>query len=277
MSIIHTILPNDHFEFEPLNKRLSVEIENVVFEQRGEHLFYYWLDNLSVRGVDVSVEDEYIEIRNTLMSNRSDYLLTNEIIRAVADITDGLDFDEEENPVEPGCVYSNSFIDELVKDHCATVYTLSEDHGDIAIYGPMKIVHFGNHLFNTLKPFAGDPERLTDEMIRIALHIQYHLPAFKDGSLMEIGVGDDRKVMQIITNTESTIISKFDYVILSQQGETPIVLPNKILNGILPEKWKLIDEYTIVAEKLSEQEWAEFISVSLIHNQAGTILKENKQ
>ena len=272
MSIIHTIHPVIQLDFSVLNKYLSAHIKNIVYEKRGGNLFYYWLDKQSIRGVDVSIEkEEYIEIRNTLMSNTHDYFLTNEIIRAISMLTKGQVFDEEDNSVNADCTFNKHLIAELEKDHCKTVHFLSENKEDIAIFGPLRIVHFGKHTFSVLNPFANNPDKLTEEMFRISLHIQYNLPDYKDGSLMQIGEGESKKILQMITNLDNILISKFDFILLYNQGESPIALENIILNSILPEKWKLIDEFTFVATVLSDQEWTEFISNAIKYNQVATI------
>ena len=42
---------------------------------------------------------------------------------------------------------------------------------------------------------------------------------------------------------------------LNRDGQNPIMITNQTLNTILPEKWKLYDEYTIAAPELSNEEW----------------------
>jgi hypothetical protein len=42
---------------------------------------------------------------------------------------------------------------------------------------------------------------------------------------------------------------------LIHEEPNPIMINNKLLNDILPTKWELIDEYTIVAPILSKNDW----------------------
>lgn len=276
MSTIHNIEARNLFDFSLLNKRLSVIYADLEYEKRGKNLYYYWIDKKSIRGVDVSIEGEFIEIRNTVMSNTDDYMLTNEIIRNIVDITRGQVFDEDGNYVNATCVFSQPLIAKLEEDHCSSLlmFLKEKEHEDVAIFGPKRVVHFGERMYELLYPISGNKRVLVDEMFNIALHVQYHLPAYEDGSLMQIGEGDDKKIIQLITNIESIIISKFDYILLKRKEGDPIIITNKVLNNILPGNWALIDEFTIITSVLDDIEWSKLIEKASKYDQTFILLNQ---
>ena len=70
MSILHYIEIETALDIDLLNEKIT-RLENAIFVQKSEDLFYYWIDNKSTKGIDLTIENEgLIEVRNTTLSNR---------------------------------------------------------------------------------------------------------------------------------------------------------------------------------------------------------------
>ena len=74
---------------------------------------------------------------------------------------------------------------------------------------------------------------------------------------MESGDGDNKKILKLITNQVDCMIDKYDYILFGKNEEEIIAIDNDTLNTILPSSWQRVDEYTIVAPMLSENEFME--------------------
>ena len=68
MSVIHNIINKKPLDIIRLDKLVST-IEGAKYEDRGGGVFYFWIDGKSTRGFDITLEQGYIEVRNTVLSN----------------------------------------------------------------------------------------------------------------------------------------------------------------------------------------------------------------
>ncbi len=93
MSVIHNILTKKSLDISELNDFVST-IDNATFEDRGEGVYYYWIEGKSTRGFDITIDGDTIEIRNTVLSNKPDYDLTNKVVEKILKLTDGIILDE---------------------------------------------------------------------------------------------------------------------------------------------------------------------------------------
>jgi len=253
MSLIHTIITKQPLEISRLNNFVT-KIDNASYGERGEGTYYYWIEGKSTRGFDIAIDGEVIEIRNTVLSNRYDYELTNKIVEEILKLTDGIILSEEEEQVEALPLFDNDRIVETELNDCQFIQTLSKEHEDIGIYGPTRKVHFGKRLQNTYKKLNG--QQLRDKMFETILVVNYELPDFEYGNIMEVGnTADNKKIMKLLTNKTDYIIDKYDYILLNTLDEKPIMITNEILNSMLPSNWTLVDEFTIVAPITGKVEW----------------------
>lgn len=268
MSVIHNILTKKPLDLSRLNDFVS-SIDKTVIEDRGEGTYYFWTEGRSTRGFDITIDRDVIEIRNTILSNRCDYELTNQVVEKILNLTDGLILDEGEEQVSNLPVFDDNRISEAEIHDCETIQLLSKEHEDIAIYGPIRKVHFGKRLHESFKNLKG--EKLRDKMFDIILSVNYQIPDFEYGNIMQVGNNeDDKKIMKLLTNKTDYIIDKYDYILLNTSDEKPIMITNEILNKMLPSNWTLVDEFTVVAPITSESEWEKLLSTAKQYDQFGT-------
>lgn len=256
MSIIHHIKPKKPLDLEELNN-FAEEQEEICIENRGEGIYYYWVDQKSTRGFDITLENNEIEVRNTIMSSRADYELTDILVKQILKMTSGKIYDEDGEAINDFPLFDDEWINERERQDCQTVHIPSKDHGEIAIFGPKYKVFFGERLHHEFDLMS--KENRTRKMLGLIKKTNYDLPDYGYGNVMETTIEDEKKIMKLLTNKTNYIIDKYDYILLDREPDAPIIITNEILNNILPEKWTLVDEFTIVAPRLNDADWQQLL------------------
>lgn len=264
MSLIHKIKADNKYDKDMIVGIMQGTVDNLRAELRGENVVYLYVDNKSTRGVDLTFEDYGYEIRNTILSSEADYNLTNLLIEVLLNITDGTLMNEDDEPIDGPYIYDEATIKEMVLHDAQTIIVLSKENNEVAIYGPVRKTYFGKRLGKELEPFLDDLNTLSQKVFNIVLYVQYGLPDYEYGNIMAIGNTDnedERKLCKLLTTKTDYLVDKYDYIMLYRgEDEIPILITNEILNSILPESWKLVDEFQIVAPKLNETEWNTLLS-----------------
>jgi hypothetical protein len=272
MSIIHNVVPHKKVSKEFFLQK-SLQIENVKYENRGEGTIYFWIDKLSTRGVDITFEQDGIEIRNTILSNKADYFLTNNLAGILVSLFDGFLLNEEDNKIDTRFpLYSNEKIKELEIHDSDSLKILSlhstsqGETGNITISGPIRNVHFGKYFFKTNNNL--NKKRLKDAMLETMIKVNYQIPDYEAGNIMMLeskSHNEKPKILKCLTNLSDCIIDKYDYIVFNKNDckDELIMITNDILNKILPAQWELVDEYTIVAPMIPNDDWESLISKAL--------------
>lgn len=253
MSLIHNIMAKHSLDIERLNNFIS-KIDNAIIEWREAGIYYYWIDGKSTRGFDISITDNIIEVRNTVLSNSHDYEMTNQVVAEILNLTGGILLGEDEEPIDSLPLFKSDKIKEMEIMDCVHVRFMSKEYGHIAIYGPVRKVHFGTRLYETYKKL--NDQQLVKKMFDLIVKVNYEIPSFDYGNIMEVGnAEDDKEIMKLLTNKTDCVIDKYDYILLHTPEQIPIMITNEILNTMLPSNWVLVDEYTVVAPITSTVEW----------------------
>lgn len=276
MSVIHNIIYKKQLDVSKLDKFVST-IDGATYENRGEDVLYFWITGKSTRGFDITFEQGYIEVRNTILSNKQDYDLTNKIVAEILSLTDGVVIDEDEEQISNLPLFKNERIAEMEMHDCKTIQLLSKEHEDIAIYGPIRIVHFGKRLHQQFQEL--NDEQLKDKMFDLILNVNYKLPNFEYGNIMQIGDTEKDKItMKLLTNKTNYIIDKYDYILINkgEDEQPPIMITNAILNTMLPSNWTLVDEFTVVAPMTNENEWNKLLTIAEKYDLTEEFFKNRK-
>lgn len=265
MSIIHYIIPKLPLDIPKLNNFVS-NIDNANHDERSEDTHYYWITDKSTRGFDITIEEDVIEVRNTVLSNLYDYELTNKIVDEILKLTNGIIVDEEEEILKNFPLFDTNRIMETELNDCGIIQTLSKEGKDITIFGPTRKVHFGSRLYNTFNNLNN--QQLKDKIFEIILLVNYQLPEFESGNVIQVvNTDEETKIMKLLTNNTDYIIDKYDYILLNKLDEKPIMITNEILNSMLPSNWILVDEFTIVAPITSKTEWEKLLESAKQYDQ----------
>ncbi|WP_329806341.1 hypothetical protein [Flavobacterium facile] len=271
MSINHYIQTQVSFDFEKLHEILSKNAPEISFEQRSDNLSYFWQNNNSTRGVDVSIENGLVELRNTAMSNTTDYNITQYIANLICEVFEGTIFieDEEEDneddeslkliPIEDEMFPINE-INEMQLHDASLMKTIIEQIGDyITIDGPKRKVHFGVDFMSTYH--TNSDEELLVIMHNLIKKVNYELPDYSYGTVMEVGNDEsEKKIVKLLTNQVACIIDKYDYILFQKNDKEIIAITNDDLNAILPNTWTRIDEYTIVAPIIANETFIQLMA-----------------
>lgn len=258
MSLIHNIIIKRPFELSELDE-IVLSIDGVRLQNRGEGTFYLWVDGKSSRGIDVTFEQGFIEIRNTILSNIYDYELTNKIVKELLIKSEGILLNEDNAEVSNFPIYHKDLINEIELHDSNVINSLLKAGEDITIYGPIRKVHFGKNLYHDFKKLKD--KALKERMLDLILTVNYQIPNYEYGNVMQIGDSEeDKKVLKLLTNEADCIIDKYDFILLNTNDERPIMITNEILNTMLPSNWVLVDEFTIVAPLTNQEEWKELLS-----------------
>jgi len=258
MSEVHNIFGKRPLELANL-KTFALSIEGIRCEDRGENTLYFWDDGKSTRGFDISLEEDYIEVRNTVLSNRFDYELTNKIVTEILALTDGIIFNDEDVEVTKSSIFDNNTIIKKESGDCEMVRILSKEH-EISIFGPVREVYFGKRLFEALSSLDG--KELKKIMFDLILTVNFRLPDYDSPNIMLVSSSEndeEHKKMIVLSNKTDYILGKYDNIFL-YMDDGPIMITNEILNNFLPLNWTLVDEYTIIAPIIDHDEWEKLLA-----------------
>src|SRR5690606_28838808 len=260
MSTIHKVITENKLDinylFELIQKSFDSEI---ICEERGSNVYYFWVKEKSTRGMDITLEDYGVEIRNTGLSNKADLMLTNIITENILKLVNGELINEDDEKITQFPLYSEIAIKDIMKNEARTIFILSRENNEIAIFGPIRKTYFGRKTYEALAKYEKDGFLLSQKIEELILKSQYHLPDYGYGNILQAENGENPLILKLLTNKTDYIIDKYDYILVEQEGKNPIMITNDDLNKILPASWSLIDEYTVVAPIAPEYEWEELV------------------
>jgi hypothetical protein len=285
MSILHYIKTKDTINFDILQKVIERTVADVKYEQRSETLCYFWIDEASTRGVDVSLEKEnWIELRNTGFSSKEDYVLTNELANSICNWYDGHlycdneEYDEENDdasleylPKEHPLFTTDDMESIPLNDTEVVTAMAMQLQQTITLFCPIRKVHFGPELLGKLSDKSN--EELTILLHKIILYVNYQIPNYEYGNVLEMGEGEDIKILKLLANQSNCIIDKYDFILFQKEDDQIIAITNDTLNTILPRSWERVDEYTIIAPILPEDEFENLVAQAEKLNQYDELRK----
>jgi len=277
MSTIHKVITENKLDvnhlFELAQKSFDAEI---ICEERGSNVYYFWVKEKSTRGMDITLEDYGVEIRNTGLSNKADLMLTNIITENILKLVNGELINEDDEKITQFPLYSEIAIKDIMKNEARTIFILSRENNEISIFGPIRKTYFGRKLYEALAKYEKDEFLLSQKMEELILKSQYHLPDYSYGNILQAENGETPLILKLLTNKADYIIDKYDYILVEQEGKNPIIITNDDLNKILPASWSLIDEYTVVAPVVPENEWEVFVKRAKSYDTFDDFMKNGK-
>lgn len=277
MSILRYIKTEKEPDFELLTVYLQKCIPRILAEQRGENLYYFWEAVNSSRGVDLSLESEnFLEVRNTACSNEHDYEITNYIQKLCVELFGGAyyeanpDYDEDDENSPEYSINENPFTPfeegiEIMKSNAEFIVAFIKMEGEtISIYGPKRKINFGPYWLSTLKDFS--PFKLARAIEKTIYKVNNTKPEYEYGNVIQMGAGENEKTLKLLANKADCILDKYDYILFLGKDKEHIAITNDDLNQILPKAWKRLDEYTIIAPILPENEFEILVEKAALVN-----------
>lgn len=181
MSTIHKVITENKLDVNHLIELVQKSFKTeIICETRGENVYYFWVSEKSTRGMDITLEDCGIEIRNTGLSNKTDLTLTNYIVENILKLVNGYLVNEDDENVTQFPLYSESAIKEIMKNEARTIFILLRENNEIAIYGPVRKTYFGRRIYEALEKYEKDDFLLSQKVEELILKTQLlNLPFLK--------------------------------------------------------------------------------------------------
>lgn len=248
-----------------------IKIEELVDELRIKRIGAYVIDRsptfhifenfYSTRGVDVTEESYGYEIRITFLANSNDYLLCNQIVYILCDNLNGKLIDEKGNEKYIGKLFYDLDISNNTNSDIETLFALLREGKNIDIFGPVREFSFGKRTKQRVLALQGDKHAIAYKLSKMILACQYPPENFVPFSnLLKInGNSNNEYYVQVLNNTNDIVIEKVQEYVIILGLEDNLILNSEELISILPDDWELLDEYTILAKKISEEKWIKFI------------------
>ena len=269
MSIEFNLIPKKVFFVKDIIEKIKKLHPDIVVEKRDKNYYFVYIDEQSFKGIDLTfsrplLKKWNIEVRNTVLSHPLEYELTNQIIELIAGATKAEILDDGDEKMSLPVYDTSQSEERFVSDARLTFQLVQLNDSPVTIFGVRRKVHFGKRVYKQFEPYFDDDEALSAKMKEFLYRTQYGIPNFDYGLVWNTFRPDDEKqehpvVMKLLTNQENILIDKYDYILIDRETGNPIMITNDILNEILPETWTLIDEYTVVAPKLTAKQWENFL------------------
>ena len=257
MSVVFKIIPKLPLHIGQLHQKLK-PVENLVIEPRGSNVYYYYIDQESTRGVDITLEDDTIEIRNTFLSNHADYRLTNTLAEHILELTQGSIYNEDDQRITETPLIFNHVAHIHTINHTTTAKALCVAGEVFSIFGPKRKVHLDKSVFERFTDLD-DEQKQSYQMMDLIKKVNYGLPDYAYGDVLQATMDGEEKTMKVLTNSAHCIIDYYDYILLHRAEQNPIMITNQTLNQILPNEWELVDAHNIVAPIIPEASWLKLL------------------
>lgn len=258
MSILHFVHAKKKIQTILIVHQLGIIENKLKAVDNDNDAYYLYTHGESARGIDISVENNVLEIRTTTLSNRADYNLANAVAKITLDLFGGKIYSEDDTLLETTKLFDNETIEALQIKDAEILKIMCKNEKNITIFCPLRLVHFGKRLYKKLERLEGG--YLYNEIYKIMYNVQYELPDYEGGSILRVGDGENAKLMKVLSNKVDYIVNEYDYILLSTDDEEkPLMIDSEILCSILPASWKLVDEKTLVAPIIEEAEWLNLI------------------
>lgn len=106
------------------------------------HPTYYCYNFSSLRGVDVTADDGFIEIRTTVLSNHHDHQMAGFMIKHLSELTGGTITNDEDEEVFP--YFADGNIYDWIEKDLDAVYSFLQQEEELSIFGPFGAYELNN-------------------------------------------------------------------------------------------------------------------------------------
>lgn len=261
MSRNHYIIPKQQYDLNQFFG-LVTKIEGIQYEDRGNDIYYFWMEGKSTRGMDFSVSGDRIELRMTNFSNEGDYFVTGVLAKLFQDVYKCKIVDEDGKRVKNELIYTSAEATQNIYDDYNALKAMHQiEEGLITLFCPHRRVHLGKTVFKKLAHL--EEGKAIAELEKLIKDINYSYPEYSYGLIVSWESDDGKTIIEkinVLDNVTHTMIDKYEYLMFDHpiNQERQIVITNDQLNTILPKQWKLLDDYTVLAPPLPDKDWLTF-------------------
>lgn len=268
MSIIYSIRTNMVIKLKDIFDNFTKKYPNLTAVEEDDNNVFFYLNGMSIRGVNVKINKKGFEIKNNTLSNKYDLLLTNDILKYISETTHGKVYDDENNILCDNEFIKENDLEKYFEKDLETIFLFIKETGKTVEFpGTTRSFFIGKKMYLAYKDFS--KKMLVEVLQKIILNVLYGLPDYYECSPMGAQSKEDDKIIKIksISSDDNYIIQDYDYIMIENKENNEILMISKEkISSILPNKWQIVDETTIVAPKLSQTEWNNFINICIKNN-----------
>jgi hypothetical protein len=263
MSTIFTVKTDKIIELKEVFDQLIIKYRNLSAEEIDDNCVYFYLNGMSIRGVYVFLKKSGFEIKHNVLSNNFDMELTNDLINCISEKTNGKVYDENNNLLNNNEYIKKETVENKFLKDLETIFLYIKETGTtIEFPGTTRSFFIGKKLYNAYKDF-GDA-MLVQIFQKIILFVLYGLPKYYECTSFgaESKIKDKPIKLKMLTSNDNFIIQDYDYIMIGNENENNedsiVMISVENINKVLPKDWQIVDECTIVANKLDDNGWMEF-------------------
>jgi len=268
MSIIYSIKTKKIIKLKDIFDNFIKKYPNLSAVEEDENNVFFYLNGMSIRGVSVILNKIKYEIKSNTLSNKYDLLLTNDILKYLSETTHGKVYDDENNILHDNEVIKENDLEKYFERDLETIFLFIKETGKtIEFPGTTRSFFIGKKMYLAYKDFS--KKMLLEVLQKIILNVLYGLPDYYECSPMGAQGKEDDKIIKLksISSDNNYIIQDYDYIMINNNDNKEILMISREkICEILPDKWQIVDETTIVAQKLSQNEWNNFIDICKKNN-----------
>jgi hypothetical protein len=242
---------------------------------RKNNAYNIFKPNFSTRGVELSeVNDRYM-LKMNFLASVDDYILCNYMAHIICKKFDGILVDEEGKRRRIGKLFNEMKMNEYIKSEAEKLFTLLKNGNEIEIVGTVRPFSIGKRTRDKvllLKKEKYEYEKAL-KLTELILACQYPPPMFIPYCDMMENMVNNEKVYfaQVLSNKHNVVIEKVrKYFISEIYGNISIELTIENIIKIMPPEWELLDECTVLAKKLPQDKWNNFVEAA---KQLGRIIE----
>lgn len=264
MSKIITIHTKGEIVKDDLFFTIKEEVPNLKGVLKSEEALYFYSEGTSIRGIDFLKEENSYSITLNSLSTKDDYKIAAIILKYFYRMQkygmfSDLSYTVEGEALDKSKVWFREIEKEYDFEEDAEIIKLISEVNQsvISIVGPTREAHIGPY---TLQKLGAGKQGWVKRLHAHLLKVMYKLPENQSDNVMVFNNNDGNEIiMKLVAANVQYVLGLYDYICFSTEEEKTIeslvVVTNEILNENLPDSWKRIDDYTIVAPGLNEKEY----------------------
>lgn len=209
MSRNHYIIPKQQYDLTEFFG-LVTKIEGIQYEDRGNDIYYFWMEGKSTRGIDFSVSGDRIELRMTNFSNEGDYFVTGVLAKLFKDVYKCKIVDENGKRVKNELIYTSAEATQNIYDDYNALKSMHQiEEGVITLFCPHRRVHLGKTVFKKLVHLEAG--KAIAELEKLIKDINYSYPEYSYGNILTMKSDDKEKgeeIFKVLTNSNHYVLDK---------------------------------------------------------------------
>jgi hypothetical protein len=252
---------------------LGIDGVRCVEELSGDHLpegyWHFYVEGLSVRAIEVSHEDERLQVRIMTCSAAVDHALAVAIAKAAARQADALIEPEGCDPCsleELDSAYGQGWIDDQVTWGANVIRRIMSANETVTMSGPRRDFHMGPRLVAELGA-AGPPEKFPERLFSAMRRLQYiDEDRYFAANILKVSSKETGKgfTLAVWGPEVGYLFPVVDYLHLVE-GEEAFQIPYAVAPTLPGLHVTWLDEKHFLVEPVEKERWGAFCTEARRH------------